>query len=163
MTNPADSDQLHNTVSLHGATIGRHVELLQNLMEGLHTLAERHDQGFKSLLKQFHGLSIRQHATTETSRTLSNHPTSRDFVQPTSASREPHLPPRGALCWGSWNLPGVSFPVLPHLWAAALFISFGSFEDSVCHNADVWKGAHLGYGGLGATFAFVWRISWQRW
>ena len=80
MADPADLDQLRNTVSLHGATIGRHEELLQNLMEGLHTLAERHDQGFKSLLEQFRGLSIRKHVTTETSQMLSNPPTVVIFV-----------------------------------------------------------------------------------
>nr|XP_046210762.1 protein LDOC1-like [Oncorhynchus gorbuscha] len=39
MTDPADSDQLHNAVSQQGATIGRHKELLHCLMEGLFTLA----------------------------------------------------------------------------------------------------------------------------
>ena len=56
-------------------------------------LPGRHNQGFKTLLEQFCGLSIRQHATTETSRTLSNSPVSDDFVQSTPASREPGLPP----------------------------------------------------------------------
>lgn len=93
MTDPADSDQLHNTVSMHGATIGRQEELLQNLIEGNNTLVGSHDQGFKTLLEQFYGLSIKQHATTETSRTHSNPPPSGDFVQPTSASREPRLLP----------------------------------------------------------------------
>jgi hypothetical protein len=55
MTDPADSDQLHNTVSLQGATIGRHEKLLQCLLEGHHTLAECHDQAINTLLEQFRG------------------------------------------------------------------------------------------------------------
>jgi hypothetical protein len=64
MTDTANSDELRYTVSLHGATIGRNEELLQNLLEGLHILAECHDEDFNSLLEQLSGLSIRQHATT---------------------------------------------------------------------------------------------------
>ena len=90
MIDPADSDRLRNAVSLQGATIEKHEELLQSLMEGLHTLSGRHDQGFKMLLEQFRGPSIRQHSTTEASRTLSNSPASDHFV-PTLPSREPRL------------------------------------------------------------------------
>lgn len=45
-------------------------------------LAGLHQQGYKTLLEQYRGLSIRQHATTETSRMLSG-----DCVQPTPSSR----------------------------------------------------------------------------
>ncbi|XP_071210165.1 uncharacterized protein [Salvelinus alpinus] len=82
MTEPADSDQLCNTVSSQGATIGRHKELLHNLMEGFHTLAEYHDDAVSALLELLRGLSIRQPATTETSQTLSNPTTSVASPQP---------------------------------------------------------------------------------
>ena len=84
MTDPADSAQLHNTVSLQGATIGKHEELLQNRIEGLHNLEECHDHMFNSLLEQ---------ATMETSRALSDLATSNASPQPTPASRELRLPP----------------------------------------------------------------------
>ena len=67
MTDPADSDQLCNTVSSQGATIGRHEEILHYLMEGFHTLVEHH--AISAMLEQFRWLSIRQQATTETSQT----------------------------------------------------------------------------------------------
>ena len=38
------------TVSLQGATIGRHEELLLDLLEGLRSLTERHDQWFKAIM-----------------------------------------------------------------------------------------------------------------
>jgi hypothetical protein len=144
MTDPADSDKLHNTVSLQGATIGRHEELLHNLVEGLHILAERHDHAFHALLEQFCGLSTRQQATTVTFQTPSNPSTSGASLQPTPVSRESRLPPLGALRWGSWNLKVVYLPVLPHPRATAIFVCFGSFEDSVSSNVDAWEGARLG-------------------
>ena len=93
MTDPADSDQLRNAVCLQGATIGRHEELLQNLMEGFHILEEQHDQGFNSLLEQFCRLSVKQQGTTENSQKLGNPTTSGAFPQTTLASRKPCLPP----------------------------------------------------------------------
>jgi hypothetical protein len=63
VTDPADSDQLHKAVSLQEATIGQHEELLQCLMEGLHTLTEHHDQVFDTLLEQFHRFLTGQRVT----------------------------------------------------------------------------------------------------
>lgn len=73
MTDPADSDQLHNAVSQQEA-IGRHKELMQCLMEGLHTLAECHDQAFNTLLEQFRVFPTTQQATPVIPQTLSNLP-----------------------------------------------------------------------------------------
>jgi hypothetical protein len=66
MTDPADLDQLHNAISSQGATIGRHEELFPDLMEGIHTLVERHDGALNILLEQFRGLAGRQPTTTVT-------------------------------------------------------------------------------------------------
>ena len=53
MTDPADLDQLRQAVSLQGATIGRHEELLQGRLEGLSSLTEGPDYGLKAILVQF--------------------------------------------------------------------------------------------------------------
>ena len=50
MTGPADPDQLRNSISSQGASIGRHEELLRGLLEGVQTLAERHDRALAMLL-----------------------------------------------------------------------------------------------------------------
>lgn len=57
MTDPADLDQLHHAVSLQGATIGRHHELLQGLLEGLSSLTESHDHGLKAIMEQIRELA----------------------------------------------------------------------------------------------------------
>ena len=49
MTAPADLDQLCHAVSLQGATLRSHEELLLALLEGLRSLTECHDQGFKAI------------------------------------------------------------------------------------------------------------------
>nr|XP_029492938.1 substance-K receptor-like [Oncorhynchus nerka] len=59
MTDPADPGQLRNAISTHGATIGRHEELLRGHVERVQTFAECHDRMFDSLLEQFHGMSGR--------------------------------------------------------------------------------------------------------
>ena len=88
MTDPADLNQLHHIVSLQGATIGRHEEVLQDLLEGLHSLTECHDQGFKAIMEQISELAHRQHVMSETSQPPSNLPTSGGLVP-----QEPRLPP----------------------------------------------------------------------
>ena len=57
MTDRADLGQLRNTISSQGASIGRHAELLCGLMEGVQTLAKRHDQALDMLREQFRGLA----------------------------------------------------------------------------------------------------------
>ena len=88
MTDPTDLDQLHHIVSLQGATIGRHEELFQELLEGLRSLMECHDQGFKAIMEKIHEVDHRQHATSETSQPPTNLYTSGGLVQPTPAPRE---------------------------------------------------------------------------
>ena len=92
MTDPADSDQLRNTVSSLGATIGKHEELLQVLIEGFQTLAECQDRAFNTLLEQFLGLSVRQPTTNVTLQTVNYAATSCVSPQSTLASQEPCLP-----------------------------------------------------------------------
>ena len=53
-------DQLRNDVFSQEATVGSHYELLQSLMEELHTLAEFHEHLFNTLLGQFCGFPTRQ-------------------------------------------------------------------------------------------------------
>ena len=93
MTAPADSNQLRNTISSQGATIGRHEELLRGLMEGFQTLAELHDRALNTFLEQFRGLSVRQSTTTITYQHLSNPAVSRAASPATLISWEPRLPP----------------------------------------------------------------------
>ena len=94
MTDPVDLDQLCHAVSLQGVSIGRHEELLLDLLDGLRSLTERHNQGFKAIMEQISELAHRQPATSETSQPPSNLSTiSGEFVQPTPAPREPRLPP----------------------------------------------------------------------
>jgi hypothetical protein len=50
-SDPADSDQLCNTVFSQGDTNGRHEELLHKLMEGCHTLAENHGHAVSAFLE----------------------------------------------------------------------------------------------------------------
>jgi hypothetical protein len=105
-------------------------------MEGLHTLAERHDQAFNSLLEQFRGFPTGQQVILVIS-------------QPTPVSREPCLPlPE---CYTGDSRSQGSLPVLPHFRAAAFFVPLGPLEDSVHHTADVSEGTRLGHGDVGAT------------
>jgi ABC-type transporter Mla subunit MlaD len=61
MTYPADLDQL----SQQGATIGRHQELLQGLLEGLSSLKERNDHELKAIMEKVMELAQRLSATSE--------------------------------------------------------------------------------------------------
>ena len=70
MTDTADLDQLRHAVSLQGAAIGRHEELLQDLLEGLHSLTEHHGKGFKAIMEQIRELAHRQPTTSESPRQL---------------------------------------------------------------------------------------------
>jgi hypothetical protein len=56
MTVPADPGQLRDAISSQGAAIWRHKELLCGLMDGVQTLAERHDRAWNSLREAaYHG------------------------------------------------------------------------------------------------------------
>jgi hypothetical protein len=72
MTDPADLDQLCNTISSQGALIGRHQVLLLGLVEGFHDVAERHYLAFDAMRDQFRGLPTWQPTTMVTSQPLSN-------------------------------------------------------------------------------------------
>ena len=76
MTDPADLHQLCHTVSLQGATIRRHEELVQGLLEGLRSLTECHDQGLKAIMEKIRELAQRLPATSEKSQSPSNFPLS---------------------------------------------------------------------------------------
>ena len=83
MTDSAELNQLRHTVSLQGATIGRHEELLLDLLEGLRSLTERHDQ---AIMEQIRELAHRWSTNTENPQPLRNYfPVSGEFVQPTPA------------------------------------------------------------------------------
>lgn len=91
MTDPADLDSIQHAVSLQGATIGRHEELLQDLLEGLNSLTEHHDQGFKGTMELIKELTHRLSAIPENPQ--SPFPFSGELVQPTPVPQEPCLPP----------------------------------------------------------------------
>ena len=125
MTDPADSDQLHNAVSLQGATIGRHEELLQCLMEGLHTWAERHDQN---------AIPWMPHWAAGHTNNLPAYPSVPRTLFTSS----------GALRRRFQNLLGFSLPVLPYFRSEAFFVSLGPLKDRVHYNADVREGTRPG-------------------
>ena len=101
MTDPADSYQLRNAISSQGATVGRHKELLQGLLDGFQTLAECHDCALNTLQEQFPGLSVRQPAMAVAFQPPSNTAVSSASLQATLASRDPCLPPPERFAGGS--------------------------------------------------------------
>ena len=72
MTDPADLNLHHHAVSLQGATIGRHEELLQSLLEGFSSLMEHHEHGLKAIMEQVRELAQRLSATSEKPQSPSN-------------------------------------------------------------------------------------------
>jgi hypothetical protein len=82
-TDPADLDQLRNTISSQGAVFSRHEELLRCLMEGFKDVAECQDLALFALQEQFHGFHTRQPTMMVTSQPLSN-PTGSSDITPVS-------------------------------------------------------------------------------
>ena len=119
MTDPADLDQLRNTISSQGATIGSYEEILRGLMEGFQDVAERPDLTLDTLWEQFCGLPTRQATMTVTSQPLCN-PAGSSAVTP--VSRNPAYLPQSA----TMEIPepaGPFFPSAPSFSSSSLLHS----------------------------------------